>query len=243
MVANVEWTERVVCMLFTDIEGSTDLVFDFGDAYPEILRRHYELVRNVVSGYDGQEIRTAGDSVFALFPDSCRGVQAAIDAQRALYDETWPQDLKLKVRMGLHTGHVQRFQNDMLGIEVHRAARIGSVAHGGQIVISEVVREEIREHPFHPAVTIRDLGSHRLKHLRCLDSLFDLKIPGLPADFPPLSSADVNGTNLPSMAATGEAPARRHKAETRSLDGRHWRVHAHHGRSLSDCRVAAGGHV
>lgn len=243
MMANSTWTERVACLLFTDIEGSTNLLFDFGDAFPEILDRHYALVRNVVSEYSGQEIRTAGDSVFALFPDSCRGVQAAIDAQRALYAEKWPGDLKLKVRMGLHTGHVQRFQNDVVGIEVHRAARIGGVAHGGQIVISEAVRKEIGEYNFRPAVKIRHVGSHQLKDLRCTDSLFDLEIPGLPKDFPPISSGRANGTNRPLTALNGEVPATRHKAETgvRTLDGRHWPAYAHHGRYTSNSRVMARG--
>jgi class 3 adenylate cyclase len=241
MVADTEQTDGVVCMLFTDIEGSTDLVLDFGDAYPEILCRHYELIRDVVSHYDGEEIHTAGDSIFVLFPDSCRGVQAAIDAQRALYGEKWPKGLELKVRMGLHTGRAQRFQNGMVGIEVHRAARIGSVAHGGQIVISEVVREQIREHPFHPKITIRDLGLHRLKHLRCLDSLFDLDVPGLPSDFPATSSVATNEAGLRLKAAGGNVPARRHKAEVAAgaLDGRHWRVHAHHSRNPSNYRAMA----
>jgi predicted ATPase/class 3 adenylate cyclase len=185
-----------VCMLFTDIEGSTSLVDAYGDTYPRLLSRHNELLRDVIHSYDGEEVNVVGDQVFALFPASSQGVQAAIDAQRAIDKEKWPEGCKLKVRMGLHAGRVQRHEAAVLGIEVHRAARISSVAHGGQIVISNVVRDDIRESSLKPAVEIRDLGFHRLKDLRYPEALFDLVIPGLPSAFAPISSISANRTNL-----------------------------------------------
>lgn len=185
-----------VCMLFTDIEGSTNLVSTYTEAYPQILFRHYSLLQNIIRKHDGEEVRRVGDSVFALFPESRKGVQAAIDAQRALGAEQWPHGGELKVRMGLHKGSIQNYENEVVGIEVHRAARIGAVAHGGQIVISNRVREEVEECSFAPDVTIRDLGLHRLKDLRYPELLFDVVVPGLPSDFGPIASVSANRTNL-----------------------------------------------
>jgi predicted ATPase/class 3 adenylate cyclase len=188
-------------MLFTDIEGSTSLVDSYPDIYDQMLLRHNELLRNAIHSYGGEEINVVGDSVFALFPASAQGVQAAIDAQFALTKEEWDRGCKPSVRMGLHSGKVRRRNTDVTGIEVHRAARIVSVAHGGQIVISNVVREEIAEVPIGADVEIRDLGFHRLKDLRYPEALFDLVIPGLQRDFAPISSIGANRSNLPSDVA------------------------------------------
>jgi predicted ATPase/class 3 adenylate cyclase len=190
-----------VCMLFTDIEGSTNLVDAYPDIYDQMLLRHNELLRNAIHSCGGEEINAVGDSVFALFPASAQAVQAAIDAQFALTKEAWAPGCKPLVRMGLHSGTVRRHDTAVTGIEVHRAARIASVAHGGQIVISNVVRDEIAEGPIGTDVEIRDLGFHRLKDLRYPEALFDLVIPGLQSDFAPISSIGANRTNLPSDVA------------------------------------------
>lgn len=204
-----------VCMLFTDIEGSTSLVESYPDIYDRILLRHNELLRNAIHSYGGEEINAAGDAVFALFPASTQGVQAAIDAQYALTKEDWTRGCKPRVRMGLHSGKVRRHSTDVIGIEVHRAARIASVAHGGQIVISSVVREEIAKGSIGTDVEIRDLGFHRLKDLRYPEALFDLVIPGLQSDFAPISSIGANRTNLPSdvsvLYGRGSEMARLHR--------------------------------
>ncbi|WOS65335.1 ATP-binding protein [Sinorhizobium fredii] len=187
-----------VCMLFTDIEGSTNLVDSYPDLYDEMLLRHNELLRNAIHTYGGEEVNVVGDSVFALFPGSVQGVQAAIDAQFALTKEEWAQGCKPLVRMGLHCGTVRRHDATVTGIEVHRAARIASVAHGGQIVISNVVRDELAEGHIRATVEVRDLGFHRLKDLRYPEALFDLVVPGLQSEFAPISSIGANRTNLPS---------------------------------------------
>ena len=187
-----------VCMLFTDIEGSTNLVDSYPDLYDEMLLRHNELLRNTIHTYGGEEINVVGDAVFAVFPAPAQGVRAAIDAQFALTNEKWAQGCKPLVRMGLHYGKVRRHDTAITGIEVHRAARIASVAHGGQIVISNIVRDEIAQGPIGENVEIRDLGFHRLKDLRYPEALFDLVVPGLQSDFAPISSIGANRTNLPS---------------------------------------------
>jgi predicted ATPase/class 3 adenylate cyclase len=194
---STEFASANVCMLFTDIEGSTNLVDTYEDLYDQMLFRHNELLRNAIHTYGGEEVNVVGDSIFALFPASAQGVQAAIDAQVALTNEEWVRGCKLRVRMGLHSGKIRRHANNVVGIEVHRAARIGSVAHGGQIVISNVVRDDIKKSPLRSDVEIRDLGFHRLKDLRYPEALFDLVVPGLPSEFAPISSVGSNRTNLP----------------------------------------------
>jgi predicted ATPase/class 3 adenylate cyclase len=190
--------EDSVCMLFTDIEGSTRLVDEHGDIYEQLLLRHNELLKDSIHSYGGKEINVVGDSILALFPASTQGVQAAIDAQFAISKEDWAEGCNVRVRMGLHSGKVRRHADHIVGIEVHRAARISSVAHGGQIVISSVVRDEIKKGSLQPAVKIRDLGFHRLKDLRYPEALFDLIVPGLTSEFAPISSVSSNRTNLPS---------------------------------------------
>lgn len=186
-----------VCMLFTDIEGSTRLLQTDGEAYPRILSRHFALLEDAIQGSNGEKIQTVGDAIFAVFPDGSRGVQAAITAQQALETEKWPHGKSLKVRMGLHKGLIQRYESNLVGIEVHRAARIGAAAHGGQIIISKNVRDEIQDRSFRPKVEIRDLGFHRLKDLRYPESLYDIAIPGLSTEFAPISTIGANRTNLP----------------------------------------------
>lgn len=185
-----------VCMLFTDIEGSTGLVDRYADVYPLMLSRHHELLRNAIESHGGEEVGVAGDSIFALFPGADLGVRAAIDAQIAISKEKWAKGCEPKVRMGLHAGKVQRHESAVVGIEVHRAARISAVAHGGQIVISHAVRDDISQSAIQPGMHIRDLGFHRLKDLRYPEALFDLVVPGLPSDFAPISSMGANRTNL-----------------------------------------------
>ena len=186
-----------VCMLFTDIEGSTRLLQSDGESYPHILSRHFDLLEGAIAASDGRKVQTAGDSIFAVFPDGSKGVQAAVTAQKAIEAEPWPHGKSLKVRMGLHKGLIQRHNSNFVGIEVHRAARIGSAAHGGQIIISKNVRDEVKCHPFQPKIKIRDLGFHRLKDLRYPESLYDIVIPGLSGEFAPISSISANRTNLP----------------------------------------------
>ncbi len=197
MESGDEKAREQMCMLFTDIEGSTRLLQTDGEAYPRILSRHFALLEDAIQRSHGEKVETAGDAIFAVFPDSSNGVQAAVTAQRALETEKWPHGKELKVRMGLHRGLIQRYENSFVGIEVHRAARIGSAAHGGQIIISKNVRDEIRGHAFQPKIEIRDLGFHQLKDLRYPESLYDIAVPGLSTEFAPISSIGANRTNLP----------------------------------------------
>ena len=227
-----------VCMLFTDIEGSTGLVDAYGDIYPTLLSRRgvgSARVNELIESHGGKEVNVSGDSVFALFPGSKQGVEAAIDAQLAIDKEEWIQGQKLKVRMGLHSGKVQRHESVVVGIEVHRAARISSVAHGGQIVISHAVRDDITKSAIQPGIKIRDLGFHRLKDLRYPEALFDLVVPGLPSDFAPISSCKMSAdwSLSPAQVVPGKRPL------PWRLQGRSWSISPEASSSCSSAISAA----
>ena len=197
-VGDTNRRNRDLCMMFTDIEGSTQLLQSIGALYPNVLKRHYEILSTAIARNDGQLVNTAGDAVFAVFPDAAAGLRAAIDAQRMLYDEPWPDGCQVRVRIGLHAGAVQSLGDDFVGLEIHRAARIGASAHGGQIVLSGELRSRLPEETLPQGVGFRDLGSHRLKDLRYPEHIFDITIAGLPGTFPPLHSLGTRRTNLPS---------------------------------------------
>ena len=190
-----------VTFLFTDIEASTLLLRELGDRYADVLRDHGEIVRTALEREGGAEIGTEGDSFFAVFASPAAAVRAAIETQRALASHTWPEGAKVQVRMGLHTGEGARVGTGYVGLDVHRAARIGDAGHGGQVLLSEATASLV-QHNLPLSVELVDLGEHRLKDLPHAERLFQLKIGGLPADFPPLRSLDARPNNLPAQLST-----------------------------------------
>jgi predicted ATPase/class 3 adenylate cyclase len=189
-----------VTFLFTDMEGSTRLLQKLGDQYQDMEVRHAEILRRAITEGGGTEIRTEGDSFFASFPRPAGAVQAAVTAQRELARHRWPDDVPIRVRMGMHTGEGKTGRSgsatDYIGIDVNRAARIAAAGHGGQVLISEATRGLV-ENSLPEGVTLRDLGKHRLKDIEYPERLYDLVIDGLPADFPPVRTLEVP-TNLPA---------------------------------------------
>ena len=192
----------IVTFLFTDIEGSTALLQEIGDsAYRDILDQHHRLLRGAFSQERGYEIDTQGDAFFVVFPEAHNAIAGAAEAQRAVAAYTWPPGIKVRVRMGMHTGEPTLGGDNYVGIDVHRAARICSAGYGGQVVLSERTREMCRL-GLPDGVAIRDLGEHRLKDLHRPEHLFQLLIDGLPSDFPSLKTLDARTTNLPSLELT-----------------------------------------
>jgi predicted ATPase/class 3 adenylate cyclase len=180
-----------VTFLFTDIEGSTRLLQELGrDGYRELQDAHAEIIRRATGAGGGVEVRTEGDSFLVVFPTPAGGLRAALTAQREL------SDTEIRVRMGLHTGEGHLGGGDYLGIDVNRAARIAAAGHGGQILLSDATRSLV-EHDLPNTVTIRDLGTHRLKDISHPERLFDVVIDGLPSDFPQLTTLDARPNNLP----------------------------------------------
>jgi class 3 adenylate cyclase len=178
-----------VTLLFTDVAGSTQLVKRLQERYDAALARHRELLRAAFADRGGTEIDTQGDSFFVVFRRARDAVEAAVAAQRALADETWPGEARVSVRMGLHTGEPYLSEHGYSGVALHRAARICTIAHGGQVLLSRSTVGIVDDEDI-SGVAVRDLGEHRLKDLDRPERIFQLVIDGLPGDFPPLSTLE-----------------------------------------------------
>jgi len=175
-----------VTFLFTDIEGSTDLIRRLGDGYGQVLDDHRRLLREHLGNAGGREIDTQGDAFFFSFTRARDAVAGAVTAQRALQEHDWRDDAEVKVRMGLHTGEPAVGAEGYHGIDVVRAARICSAGHGGQILISETTRALIgNELP--DGVQVVDLGPQRLKDI-AEERIFQLSLDREPDRFPDLKT-------------------------------------------------------
>jgi predicted ATPase/class 3 adenylate cyclase len=182
-----ELPSGTVTFLFTDIEGSTRLLTRLGDRYAEVLAEHQRVLRAAFDEHGGREVHTEGDAFFVAFWRASDAVAAAVSAQRSLVCRRWPEGVDVRVRMGLHTGEAEVRLDDYVGLDVHRAARICSAGHGGQVLISSATRELVADE-LPDDVALLDLGEHRLKDLDRPEHLFQLVVGDLPADFPPLAS-------------------------------------------------------
>src|ERR671936_2937929 len=176
-----------VTFLFTDIEGSTQLLKRLGrDRYSEVLATHNRLLRSVFADRNGLEIDTKGDSFFVVFRSAAAAGEAAGAAQRALADQEWPEGVEVRVRMGLHTGEASDGSDGYVGFAVHQAARIGDAGHGGQVLLSSTTANLVR-HDLAEGLELRDLGDCTLPDFDRPERLFQLVVDGLPSEFPPLS--------------------------------------------------------
>ena len=174
-----------VTFLFTDIEGSTELLKRLGrDEYETVLSEQAWLLRAAVAAYGGRVVDTQGDSLFCAFPTARAAVSAAAEAQRELAMHVWPEQVRVRVRMGLHSSEPKSGGDRYVGIGVHRAARIGAAAHGGQILVSETARALVAD-DLPAGVSLRDLGVHRLKDIDEPLRLYHVAAPGLDDRFPP----------------------------------------------------------
>jgi predicted ATPase/class 3 adenylate cyclase len=168
-----------VTFLFTDVEGSTKLLDEFGaGAYAEALAEHRRLIREACVAEGGVEVDTQGDAFFFAFPTAPGAIAAAEAMTTALAQGS------IQVRIGLHTGTPLLTEDGYVGGDVHRAARIAAVGHGGQVLVSATTAALV-------AYPLRDLGDHRLKDLSAPERIFQLG----DTDFPPLKS--LHRTNLP----------------------------------------------
>jgi predicted ATPase/class 3 adenylate cyclase/Tfp pilus assembly protein PilF len=181
----------VVTFMFTDIEGSSKLVHELGNQYPEVLNLHHRLLRAAFVRHAGVEVVTTGDGFFVAFAEARAALDAAVEAQRTLAVQEWPQGATVAVRIGLHTGVPTVVDGDYVGLDVHRAARIAGAAHGGQVVVSETTYELLDGF-----AATKDLGIHRLKGLAKPEHILQVVAPGLRGDFPPLKSLNPP-TNIP----------------------------------------------
>jgi len=184
--------------LFTDIEGSTQLLQELGDRYPGVLQTHHRLMRDAIIRAGGVEVGTEGDAFFVAFERASDALACALDAQVVLGSHDWPDERELRVRMGIHKGDALVVAGDYIGLAVHVAARIASAAHGGQVVLSQVACNAAVD-GLPPGAALTALGPHRLKDLREPTELFQLSQVGLRDEFPALRTLSVLPNNLPTQ--------------------------------------------
>ncbi|MCZ7435218.1 adenylate/guanylate cyclase domain-containing protein [Micromonospora sp. WMMC241] len=190
-----------VTFVFTDIEGSTRLARMLGPVYRPVLTEHRRLLRDTLTGTDGAELLTEGDSFFLAFPDAAAAVHACLTAQRALAAHEWPNpDATPRVRMGLHTGYAEPRDGEYASPEVHRAARVAAAAHGGQVLCSAATARHAD--PLPDGASLLDLGLHRLRGFDDRERLFQLVAPGLERRFPRPRTADAAAHNLPTQVTS-----------------------------------------
>jgi class 3 adenylate cyclase len=145
--------DGAVTLVFTDIEGSTRLLEELGQAaYRDARSKHREVVREAFGQYEGYEVDTEGDSFFYAFPSATGAVKAVEEALTEL--EGGP----ITVAVGVHTGEPGRDGRNYVGLDVHTAARLMAAGHGGQVVLSQSTRELLDD-----SFVLVDLGEHRLK--------------------------------------------------------------------------------
>ena len=204
--------------LFTDIEGSTVLLRRLRESlYTQVLADHRSLIRSGLAAHGGREVDTQGDGLFAVFSSPSACLAAVIDMQEALETHAWPGEEHVRVRMGIHTGEASKTVSGLVGLDVHRAARVAAVGYGGQVLLSETAAALVLD--WIPArAGLKDLGVHRLKDLGRPERIFQLQVPGLQAEFPPLHSLGNPAllNNLPAQLSTFVGRARE-LSEVRAL--------------------------
>src|SRR3954466_10629513 len=218
-----ELPSGTVTFLFSDVEGSTRLLTRWPRRYGEVLGEHQRLLRAAFDEHGGREVHTEGDAFFVAFGRAGDAIAAAMSAQRSLASQPWPEGVDVRVRIGVHTGEAEVRDEDYVGLDVHRAARICAAGHGGQVLISSSTRELVVDE-LPGDVALRDLGEHRLKDLDRPEHLFQLVVGDLPAQFPPLASLSpgsdgANGLPASPNRTIGRADDVRAIADRLLVDG------------------------
>jgi len=173
-----------VTFVFSDVEGSTDLLKRLGDRYGELLAEHRRIVRESFAAQGGVEIDVQGDAFFFAFPRARDAVTAAVEAQRAHAEQAWPDGERVRVRMGLHTGEPAVGEEGYLGLDVVRAARICTAGQGGHVLLSEATRALLGS-SLPDGVTVHAMGERRFKDIDEPERVYELVIEGVEQPEPP----------------------------------------------------------
>jgi len=174
-----------VTFLYADVEGSTSLLHRLADRYVDLIGDLRRLLREITARNGGMEVDSRADEFFAAFPDAPSAAVAALEAQDALRVHSWPDRVTVRIRIGLHTGRPRLTDEGYVGVDVHLAARVGSVGHGGQVVLSAAAREALGTRAPDRFAVI-DLGAYRLRGIPDAQMLAQLVDPGNDRAFPPL---------------------------------------------------------
>jgi class 3 adenylate cyclase len=174
----------ILTFLLADIEDSTGLVRRLGDRYAVVLADVRRLLRAAIRSSGGREVEARADELFAVFVQAPAALDAALAIQRTVRARAWPDDLQVRIRLGLHTGRPTLTDTGYMGLAVHTAARVCFAGHGDQVVLSRAAREAVKD-SLPAGIGFRDLGLHQLQGLPALTALFQVEAADLPTDFPP----------------------------------------------------------
>ena len=229
-----------VTFLFTDLEGSTGKWEKHPDAMRDALARHDAILRETVEAHDGHVVKSTGDGIHAVFASAPNAVSAATDVACAFSSEMWDAATgPLRVRIGIHTGISDERDGDYFGLALNRASRLMAAAHGGQIVLSRVSADLVRD-GLPDDVGLLDLGEHRLRGLERPEQVYELTIAGVTAEFPPLQSLGafpgalgIARTDVRTERRRTRGPPRRARPARALVAARHAKV------SCSSCSWAA----
>ena len=188
-----ELPSGMVTFVFTDIEGSTQLLRRLGDDYEAVLRRSADVLVETWSSHGGHALPGAGDSTFAAFVGPDAAIAACVHAQRRLASESWPPHGRPAVRMGAHTGLAFPRGGEYVALAVHQAVRVMSAAHGGEVLVSEQCADETTGLP---DVQLVPLGRFRIRDFETAPKVFRVAARGLRRDFPAIRAVPVDGHNL-----------------------------------------------
>jgi DNA-binding NarL/FixJ family response regulator/class 3 adenylate cyclase len=192
-----------VTFVFTDVEDSTGLVLELGEAYPQVISAHRRLVRAAVEEHRGHEVDSRGDEFFLAFAYPQDAVETALAIQREHEAYPWPDGRAVRVRIGIHTGHPRIEEGDYVGIDVHHVARLCAAGHGGQVLLSNATVAVLDDVP------VQDLGEHELRGLQGPERIFQLVAAGTTSDFPALRLENGFGADAQAEPAGGAPKKRR----------------------------------
>ena len=184
--------------LFADMEHSTQLLEQLGEQYSTLLGTYLGLIEGAATRRGGRVESRAGDGVFCVFADAVAAVEAAVEMQRSLVGRTWPGGVEVRVRIGIHTGSARELPEGYVGIDVHRAARVGEAAQGGQIILSSATAALTDDHVSRQGWSLRALGDFDLRGLSLAEKLFRLSVPGIGASVAPPRARKIDASRAPT---------------------------------------------
>lgn len=173
--------------LLADIEGSTALLRALEDGYEAVLADVRRVMRSAARRSGGLEVGVHGDDFMAVFRRAPEALLAGLAIHRGLRDATWPPDVIVRVRVGLHSGRPKLTEHGYVGLALHAVSRVATAGHGGQLLLSEAAVRALGD-PLPGEIELRDLGVHHLRGLPA-ESVYQVVVGDLPADFPPLRTS------------------------------------------------------
>jgi class 3 adenylate cyclase len=193
MTANPTGT---VTFLFTDIENSTELARENPGTWEAAKSRHHAILREAIELHNGFVFQIIGDAFCAAFHKAADALKASIKAQQDLQNEPW-SDVTIYVRMGIHTGEAELAGDDYRGYTtLSFVQRLMSAGHGGQILISSTTENLLREQ-LPEQTSLRDMGANKFAGIPNPVHVFQVIVPDLPIEFPPLRTLENLPNNLP----------------------------------------------